>query len=148
MRRINGRGYFEGEFDFPGDKSITHRAVILNASADGEAVVTNALMGEDCLATCQCMRALGAKIQADGTNLLIKGTPDFRNGQELNCGNAGTAIRLLTGLTAGKQIDAVLFGDSSLSARPMQRVAEPLSLLGAKIKTTDGHAPEIGRAHV
>ena len=141
MEKILPREYFEGEFVLPGDKSITHRAIMLNGGAAGEAIITNALMGEDCISTCQCMRALGAQIDVDGTTLRVKGTPHFRRGVRLNCGNSGTTIRLLTGFVAGKGIDAELYGDESLSARPMKRVSEPLSLLGADIKTTDGHAP-------
>lgn len=141
MQRIQSRDIFEGEFQLPGDKSITHRAIMLNGGADGEAMITNALMGEDCLSTCRCMRTFGAKIDIDGTTLRIKGTPHFRRGAQLNCGNSGTTIRLLTGYAAGKGIDAMLYGDESLSARPMGRVAEPLALLGADVKTTDGHAP-------
>ncbi len=141
MQRIQAREYFEGEFELPGDKSVTHRAIMLNGGAEGEAVISNALMGEDCLSTCQCMRALGAKIDVDGSNLRVEGTPRFRRGSLLNCGNSGTTIRLLTGFVAGKNIDATLYGDASLSSRPMKRVADPLSMLGAEIKTTDGHAP-------
>ncbi len=141
MQRIRSREYFEGEFYLPGDKSITHRAVMFNSGAEGEAVITNALMGEDCISTCRCMRALGAQIDAEGTTLRVRGTPQFRSGQSLDCGNSGTTIRLLTGLVSGKEIDATLFGDASLSTRPMKRVAEPLALLGATVKTTDGHAP-------
>ncbi len=141
MEKIQAREYFEGEFELPGDKSITHRAIMLNGGADGEATITNALMGEDCVSTCQCMRALGAKIEVEGTTLQVKGTPHFRRGMRLNCGNSGTTIRLLTGFVAGKGVDAELYGDDSLSARPMKRVSEPLGLLGADIKTTDGHAP-------
>ena len=141
MQRIKEREYFDGEFELPGDKSITHRAVMLNGGAEGEAIVTNALMGEDCLSTAGCLRALGATVEADGTTLRVKGTPSFRSGQQLDCGNSGTTIRLLTGYVAGKEIEATLFGDASLSSRPMKRVAEPLALLGADVKTTDGHAP-------
>ena len=141
MQRIQSRECFEGEFTLPGDKSITHRAVMFNASAEGEAVITNALMGEDCLSTSNCMRSLGAKVEIDGTTLRVEGTPQFLSGKQLNCGNSGTTIRLLTGLVAGKGIEAALYGDSSLSLRPMKRVAEPLALLGADVKTTDGHAP-------
>ncbi len=141
MIRIGARETFEGEFELPGDKSITHRAVMINGGADGEAIVENALMGEDCVSTCRCMRALGAKIDVDGTTLRIQGTPNFRRGMQLDCGNSGTTIRLLTGFAAGKGIDATLFGDPSLSTRPMNRVAEPLRLLGADIRTTDGRAP-------
>ncbi len=141
MIRIDARESFEGEFSLPGDKSITHRAIMFNGGADGEAIVTNALMGEDCLSTCRCMRALGAKLEIDGTTVRVVGTPRFRRGTELNCGNSGTTIRLLTGLVAGKEIDATLYGDESLSSRPMNRVSQPLALLGADVKTTDGRPP-------
>ncbi|MBQ9117738.1 MAG: 3-phosphoshikimate 1-carboxyvinyltransferase [Clostridia bacterium] len=141
MKQILPRDYFDGEFCLPGDKSITHRAIMFNSGADGEAVVTGALMGEDCLSTCRCMRALGAEIDVDGTTLRIKGTPQFRSGAELDCGNSGTTIRLLTGFCAGKEIEAKLYGDASLSTRPMRRVADPLTELGANVETTDGHAP-------
>ena len=141
MRLIQPRDNFEGEFLLPGDKSITHRAVMLNGGAEGEAIITNALIGEDCLSTCQCMRALGANVEIDGTTLRVQGAPAFLSGKELNCGNSGTTIRLLTGYVAGKNISAKLYGDASLSSRPMKRVSEPLALLGADVKTTDGHAP-------
>ena len=141
MLHIDGRTQFDGEFVLPGDKSVTHRAIMLNGGAVGEGVITNALMGEDCLSTCRCMRALGAKIDVDGTALRVVGTPHFRRDTKLDCGNSGTTIRLLTGFVAGKGVDAMLYGDESLSTRPMNRIAQPLSLLGANIKTTDGHAP-------
>ncbi len=141
MKRIQPIGAVAGEFQLPGDKSITHRAVMLNAGADGEAQITGALMGEDCLSTCACMRTLGAGVKIDGTTVLVKGAPEFRSGQDLDCGNSGTTIRLLTGFVAGKGIEAKLYGDASLSTRPMKRVSEPLSLLGANVRTTDGHAP-------
>lgn len=141
MIRIKSRENFTGEFTLPGDKSVTHRAVMLNGGAEGEAVITNALLGEDCVSTCRCMRALGARIDFDGTTVRVQGTPRFRRDTELNCGNSGTTIRLLTGFVAGKGVDAKLYGDDSLSSRPMNRVANPLSMLGANIKTTDGHAP-------
>lgn len=141
MKVIKAREYFEGEFSLPGDKSVTHRAVMLNACANGTAVITNALMGEDCLSTCRCMRELGAEIQTDGNTIKVTGTENFRRGTELDCGNSGTTIRLLTGLVAGKGIDAKLYGDESLSTRPMARVAEPLARLGAVAKTTDGRPP-------
>ena len=141
MRSIQNIDRFEGEFVLPGDKSITHRALMLNSAASGEAVITNALCGEDCVSTCACMRALGAKIDVDGSTMRVRGVERFRAGRELDCGNSGTTIRLLTGLVAGKGIDATLVGDTSLSARPMMRVARPLGLLGANVRTTDGHAP-------
>ena len=141
MQQIQPRMSFDGEFQLPGDKSVTHRAIMLNGGAAGEAVITNALMGEDCVSTCRCMQALGAEIEIENTTLRVKGTPSFRENQKLNCGNSGTTMRLLTGFLAGKGVNATLYGDESLSSRPMNRVAEPLAVLGANIKTTDGHAP-------
>ena len=114
---------------------------MLNGSAEGEAVVENALTGEDCLSTAACMRALGADVRLDGTTFIIKGTERFHSGVKLNCGNSGTTIRLLCGLVSGKGITAELYGDASLSSRPMERVAAPLRLLGANVTTTDGKAP-------
>lgn len=141
MITIKPREYFDGEFILPGDKSITHRAVMLNSGADGVAVITNALLGEDCLSTCRCMQALGANVEIDGSTIRVRGVSQFQNNQSLDCGNSGTTIRLLTGFVAGKNVDVKLYGDESLSKRPMNRVAEPLSLLGAKIATTENHAP-------
>ena len=138
---LKARETFEGEFSLPGDKSVTHRAVMFNAAAKGTAVVTNALMGDDCLSTCACMRKLGAAVETDGTSIRVVGAEEFRTGLELDCGNSGTTIRLLTGLLAGKGVHAKLYGDASLSTRPMGRVANPLSELGADVKTTDGFAP-------
>lgn len=128
-------------FTVPGDKSITHRAVMFNAAAEGRAKIVNALVGEDCLSTVECMRALGAKIEREGNTFIVEGTTDFRDNSCCDCGNSGTTMRLLCGLIAGKNINATLIGDESLSSRPMSRVADPLSLLGADIVTTDGTAP-------
>ena len=139
--KIVAREYFSGEFSLPGDKSITHRAVMFNAGANGEAVVENALVGEDCLSTCACMQTLGAKVERDGKTIFVKGVERFEDNKTLNCGNSGTTMRLLTGFLSGKGVHATLIGDNSLSARPMKRVAEPLSKLGAEIITTDNHAP-------
>ncbi len=141
MQVITPKTYFEGEFSLPGDKSITHRAVMLNACADGEAVIENALTGEDCLSTAACMRELGATVRVEGNTIYVKGVSRFQSGKRLNCGNSGTTIRLLTGLVSGKGIEAELYGDESLSTRPMKRVSEPLALLGASVRTTDGKAP-------
>ena len=150
MKYIPAKPDFEGEFERPGDKSITHRAVMFNGGANGEAKITNALMGEDCLSTCRCMQALGASVRIDGTTIYIKGAPTFATGAQLDCGNSGTTIRLLTGFLSGKGIEVTLFGDDSLSSRPMNRVANPLALLGAEVHTTNGRAPikvyQIGRA--
>ena len=113
---------FSGEFIIPGDKSITHRAVMFNAAAEGEALVTNALLGEDCLSTVACMRALGAEVAVEGNSIRVKGTRKFRSA-DLYCGNSGTTMRLLMGLVSGRGVNARLTGDDSLSRRPMERAA-------------------------
>lgn len=138
--KIRPRVAFFGDFKIPGDKSITHRAVLFNAIASGEAVVTNALLGADCLSSVACMRALGAHIEVSLDSICVRGTRQLR-AADCNCGNSGTTMRLLMGLVAGQGIEARLTGDDSLSRRPMERVAAPLRLLGADIATTEGHAP-------
>ncbi len=143
MRSIKPRTQFEGEFSFPGDKSVTHRALMLNAVSNGEGVVTNALIGADCLSTMACLRELGVKIEQDGNAFRIQGREELLSQKTLDCGNSGTTMRLLSGLLAGKGVEATLVGDKSLSSRPMDRIQEPLERLGAKIKTTDGKAPVI-----
>ena len=136
---------FTGTFDVPGDKSITHRAVMFNAAARGSAVIKNALLGDDCLSTIGCMRALGAQVSTDGNTVYVTGTPQFRDA-ECDCGNSGTTMRLLMGLVAGKGVNVTFTGDASLSKRPMERVAAPLRLLGASVETTGGTAPVYVRA--
>lgn len=131
---------FDRELETAADKSITHRAVMFNAFARGRAVVTNALLGEDCLSTIDCMRRLGAKIEVDGTTVTVEGATAF-NSAELNAGNSGTTTRLLTGLLAGMNVTATIDGDDSLRSRPMRRVTEPLALMGANVGSTDGKAP-------
>ena len=141
---IAPRREFYGTFDIPGDKSITHRAVMFNAAAEGEALISNALLGEDCLSTAACMRALGAQADVQGTQVRVRGVPRFRDA-ECFCGNSGTTMRLLTGLAAGRGVSVRLTGDDSLSHRPMERVAQPLRLLGASVGTTGGCAPVLVR---
>ena len=141
---IAPRREFYGTFDIPGDKSITHRAVMFNAAAEGEALISNALLGEDCLSTAASMRALGAQVDVSGTQVRVRGVPRFRDA-ECFCGNSGTTMRLLTGLAAGRGVSVRLTGDDSLSQRPMERVAQPLRLLGASVETTDGCAPVLVR---
>ena len=138
--KIRPRFSFSGDFKIPGDKSITHRAVLFNGIAAGEAVVTNALLGADCLSSVACMRALGAQIEVEGDKIHVRGAHGLR-AADCDCGNSGTTMRLLMGLVAGQGVDARLTGDDSLSRRPMERVAAPLRLLGADIETTEGHAP-------
>ena len=129
----------------PGDKSISHRALMLGGIAEGRSNVSGFLAGDDCLATMTAMRALGVRIEQTGeTDLVVDGVG--ADGLQaapgpLDLGNAGTAIRLLTGLLCGRPFDSVLTGDASLRSRPMQRVITPLKQMGARIRSRDGRPP-------
>lgn len=138
--KILPRTSFAGDFRIPGDKSITHRAILFNSIASGEARVSDALLGADCLSSIGCMRALGAEIEIDGSTVRVRGAQRLHSA-DCDCGNSGTTMRLLMGLAAGQGVEARLTGDASLSRRPMERVAAPLRRLGARIETFEGHAP-------
>ena len=132
---------FEGEFSFSGDKSVTQRAILLGGVAQGETVICGAAQGKDAQTALSCISALGAEVKHLGETLVIKGAPRLKSAVSLDCGNSATCMRLLTGLLSGKGIEATLFGDGSLSRRPMARVAEPLTRLGARIETELGKPP-------
>lgn len=123
----------------PGDKSISHRVAILGALAEGSMQVQNFLCSEDCLNTLRAMQQLGADVQWDEANLTnfrLTGTamqPQAAK-QDIDCGNSGTGMRLMAGLMAGLPFSTKLFGDSSLCSRPMKRIIDPLSLMGAQIE--------------
>lgn len=139
--KIEKRDRFEGEFIVPGDKSITHRALMLGAAAQGESLITGALLAQDCLSTINCMRELGAQIDVCGTSVKVKGVEKFADGKKLYVGNSGTTIRLLSGLLCGKGVSAQLYGDDSIMNRPMNRIIEPLTLMNADIRGLNGKAP-------
>ncbi len=139
-------GRLAGRLRVPGDKSVSHRAVMLGAIAEGVTEVTGFLEGADCLATMGAFRAMGVPIEGpEGGRLVVRGVG--LHGLEapaapLDLGNSGTSMRLLAGLLAGQPFDSVLTGDASLSRRPMRRVTEPLKRMGAHIETTpEGTAP-------
>lgn len=119
------------------DKSVTHRAIMLNSVARGKAEITNALLGADCMSTIECMRAMGAKIEVDGSRVLVEGGEELKPA-EMYVGNSGTTLRLLTGLLTGYPGKFVLDGDASIRKRPMKRVVEPLREMGAKITFSEG----------
>ncbi len=131
----------KGEVTVAADKSISHRAVIFSALAQGESVISNLLEAEDIQSTCRCMKNLGVDIQVRNSTLLIKGgglqglkEPD----RVLDCGNSGTTIRLLTGVLSAQPFFSVLTGDYSLNQRPMRRVIEPMQLMGAELQGRQG----------
>lgn len=134
-----------GRIRVPGDKSISHRAIMFASLADGVSRITGFLEGEDTLATAAVFRALGVCIEAPSAGERIVhgvGINGLCGSSELlDCGNAGTAMRLLTGLLAAQPFDATLVGDASLSKRPMRRVIDPLTLMGAVISSSDGLPP-------
>lgn len=133
-----GRGFI-GEVTVPGDKSISHRAVMLGAVAEGFTRITNFLSGLDCLSTVACFRALGVEIHCDEAKdglvtVRGRGREGFAEpGNVLDCGNSGTTMRLMLGVLSGYDGFAVLTGDDSLRSRPMGRVTGPLQKMGARI---------------
>ena len=136
-----------GEIEVPGDKSISHRAVMLAAIADGRSRITGFLEGEDTRATAAILQQLGVRIEQPSASERIVhgvGLDGLRASREpLDCGNAGTGMRLLTGLLAGQGFASTLVGDASLSKRPMGRVIEPLRRMGARVDTSEGGLPPI-----
>jgi len=143
--RVQPGGEIAGELTVPGDKSISHRALMLGGIAEGETEITGFLAGEDCLATLRALQALGVRIERpEPQRVHVSG-----RGMEgltaaaaaLDMGNAGTAMRLFMGLLAPQAFDSTLIGDESLMRRPMERVAVPLRLMGADITTHEGRPP-------
>lgn len=134
-----------GTMTVPGDKSISHRALMLSGIAEGVSEVNGFLASEDCLASLAAMRALGVRIeQPAATRVLIHGVGMHGlkgAGQALDMGNAGTAMRLFTGLLSAQKFDSQLIGDASLMNRPMERVARPLRAMGADVRTRNGTPP-------
>jgi 3-phosphoshikimate 1-carboxyvinyltransferase len=133
-----------GDLAVPGDKSVSHRALLVAAIAEGESDIRGFGRSADTLSTASAIGALGAGVEDEGDVVRVRGAglrelhaPDGA----IDCGNAGTLIRLLAGILAGQRGDFTLVGDESLSRRPLERVAEPLRLMGGTVETTDGHAP-------
>ena len=132
-----------GEIVAPGDKSVSHRAVMLNSIADGQATVRNFSPGDDCTSTMRMMRALGVEIERrspednTGDTLIVNGAGanGLREADDvLDAGNSGTTMRLMSGILAGRAFKATMTGDSSLRSRPMGRIIKPLSMMGAVIR--------------
>ena len=117
---------------------MCHRALILSSIANGKSVIRNLTLSRDVLATVNCLRKLGAIINLDGNTAIVEPIAEPRNNVELNCENSGTTARLLAGLVAGLGVKARFVGDNSLSKRPMDRVLDPLTEMGARFNKTDG----------
>jgi 3-phosphoshikimate 1-carboxyvinyltransferase len=145
--KLEAGGALKGRLRAPGDKSISHRSIMLGSIAEGVTHISGFLEGEDAIATMNVFRALGVRI--DGPhhgNVTVHGV-GMRGlkapGKVLDCGNSGTSMRLLCGLLAGQNFDCELTGDASLRKRPMQRIAEPLGKMRAEIITADGGRPPL-----
>lgn len=138
-------GRVAGDIRVPGDKSISHRAAIMGAVAEGMTEIHGFLEGEDCLATLAALAAMGVAVERPGrgrVRIQGVGLDGLRApSAALDLGNSGTSMRLLTGLLAGQGFDAILVGDASLMSRPMERVAAPLRRMGAEVSTNDGRPP-------
>lgn len=142
---VQGEGMLRGRVRVPGDKSISHRTLLLGMLADGDSHVRGFLPAADCLATLGCVRALSVTVERlDPTRLVIhgRGLDGLRRPDApLTCVRSGTSMRLLAGILAGQPFDSALTGDPQLLRRPMERIARPLRRMGAEIETVDGHAP-------
>ena len=143
--RVEPAAFLDGHIAVPGDKSISHRAVLIGAICEGDTRISGFGRSGDTEATIGAVRALGVAVEeVDVDELVVHGaglrglTPPA---EPVDCGNAGTLLRLLAGIAAGQEGRIVLTGDESLRGRPMRRVADPLRLMGARVETTDGGAP-------
>ena len=138
VRRIHGR------IRVPGDKSISHRAAMIAAIANGGSLISNYSTSADCAATLSCLERLGVRIERSGRDVTVHGVG--RQGfsppaAPLDCANSGTTMRLLAGILAAHDFASTLTGDDSLRSRPMQRIIEPLEMMGAQISSQEGRAP-------
>lgn len=134
----------QGTITIPADKSISHRAVIFSSLAKGKSIIKNFSTGQDPHSTLKIFKTLGIDIQEqnDKTTLIVNSTGVLSKSLEkLDCGNSGTTMRLISGVLAGQNFDSELIGDESLSKRPMKRIIEPLTLMGANILSNDNKAP-------
>lgn len=133
----------KGEIEIPADKSLSHRAVIFPSLAKGRSVIKNFSDGQDPHSTLKLFQNLGVEIEEveQGTVIINSTGKLSKPAQDLDCGNSGTTMRLVSGFLAGQNFNSVLFGDESLSKRPMKRIIEPLTQMGGKISSQDGKAP-------
>lgn len=139
LNKVKG---LKGTISIPGDKSISHRAVMFGSLAKGTTHITNFLSGADCLATIGCFRAMGVEIEQQGTEVTVHGNGLHglkKPEQQLDVGNSGTTTRLISGILCGQDFEVTLSGDDSLNKRPMGRIMKPLSMMGADIESVNGN---------
>ncbi len=146
LKKIRPARAIEGAIHLPGDKSISHRYAIVASLADGASLIHNYSTGADCHSTLNAVRALGVAAEEDGTNVTVHG--NGLNGwkasdHEIDAGNSGSSIRMLSGALAAQPFTSRIGGDESLSRRPMDRIMRPLAQMGARISGSDGHFPPL-----
>lgn len=144
LKTVESTKKLRGIITLPGDKSISHRSVIFNAISEGHAKVTNFSLGEDCSSTINCLNQLGAKILRDKMNpstIEIEGSNGafLKPSMNLDAGNSGTTLRLISGILSAQPFDSTISGDDSLNRRPMERIITPLNLMGANAKSKLGN---------
>ena len=131
-----------GELSIPGDKSISHRSIMFGSLAKGATEITNFLQGADCLSTIACFEKMGIGIENNGDSVIVHGNGLFglkKPDTILDCGNSGTTTRLISGILAAQDFDVTLTGDESIKKRPMKRIMDPLSHMGADIRSLEGN---------
>ena len=147
-----GKGV-RGEITIPGDKSISHRSIMCSSLAEGKSKIYGFLEGEDCLATKLAFQDMGINFETTNDEMVVHGSGLYglkEPKKEIYLGNSGTSIRLLSGILSAQKFSSTLIGDESLSSRPMNRIIEPLSLMGANIKSQNSGKPplEIGKSNM
>ena len=143
-KRFSNISKIEGELSLPGDKSISHRALIFSALAKGNSTIKNLADSEDVKRTIECLKTLNIKIEKEDIKYIIhgKGIKGFGKPKSaLDCGNSGTTARLLSGVLAAQEFSSEIIGDESLSKRPMKRIINPLEQMGCTIKSNNGYLP-------
>lgn len=145
MKKVTGDNFttLKGTISIPSDKSMSHRAVLFSSLAKGTSIIKNFSIGEDPHSSIKVCKNLGVNIEfKNETTVKVLSTGKLiQPDKELYCGNSGTTMRLMTGILAGQNFKSILTGDKSLSKRPMKRVIDPLSLMGAKISSNEGKSP-------
>jgi 3-phosphoshikimate 1-carboxyvinyltransferase len=146
QQRVSPASAIRGSITLPGDKSISHRHAMISAIAEGASRIVNYSTGADCHSTLGCLRALGVQIEGSGTEFTIhgRGLDGLRAPVgDLDAGNSGSTIRMLSGILAAQPFTSRIFGDESLSRRPMQRIMKPLVEMGARIEAREGKFPPL-----
>ncbi len=143
LKKVQKTKSLKGKIIIPADKSISHRAIMLSSLARGKSLITNFSSGADCWSTLNIFKQLGVEInEIDKKTIEIISDGKLKaSNSPLDAGNSGTTTRLLAGILAGQKFNSIITGDESLSKRPMKRIIEPLTLMGAKIESKDNHLP-------